>query len=681
MTGDRPNRLYDIVRRQLAAQCQWAGLSADRAEMAGSLFDTFCAESLDGPAELPYRGLSSINADGLPFQWSQSFGAIPRSVRFVCESGYQHTSASVRQSLSIERLAKARAMLGFPIAPWFDSSLLPLIMAGDEMPSHWRSSIWFGVGIANTGAVIKPYFNLNRGSPLDRWKTVGRILRETAHPDCLAKLCELSGAVSKDSWPVGLTVDLGASADPTRMKVYFRSDRVDLSWIERWYSASGYSFHNAAIRSLLDLFPCDGVKFFPEGAFVVALEFHLKSGVVSIKTDIALNKLGYERGGVTEGTRRAVLNIAGENTGVNTWLESLGMGDESATTSPLRFVGVGSEPDRSLHVNVYAEPVIGGLSPPMTSVKGCLTKTLSNPLEAIEQGLAFLARQAKDGHWIDYRLPVGESDAWVTAYVLFRLADVPDELKSSELRRVIDNALNWLTGAQCHGGGWGYSRQIEADADSTSLALLALHRHGRALPEDAVKFLLGCMKSDGMFSTYPKGSGHGVGWESAHLEITLTAWAALKGCVPSEKWNQSVTFIEKAISRGHGPKPYWWVTPLYCDATATSLNELNGKTARSIDNENQIQTRVAINSFEIALSLLSSAAINKSSESNQALVARLMERQQEDGSWPSSAWLRLVNPNCLQPSTTIDSGSLFVDQHAIFTTATALSALLKLQRE
>ncbi len=579
---------------------------------------------------------------------------------------------------------QARAVLDFPNALWFDSFLLPLLATNIKVPIHWRSAMWFGIGIDNTRAVIKPYFNINRGRPLDRWKTIGHILRETSHPDCLVTLCELSRMVSKDSWPVGLTVDLGKSSEPTRMKVYFRSGRVDLSWLQNWYSETGYTFHTPAIRSLLDSFPSDGMKNFPEGTFVVALEFHLKSGAVSIKTDIALNKLGYECADAAEGTRRAIAHIVEDNAGIDTWFESLGIENADDKPTPLRFVGVGSEPDRSLHVNVYAEPAIEWPLQALASPRRSATKAMSNRVAAIERGLDFLSRQAKSKAWTDYRLPVGESDSWVTAYVLFRLADIHAGLVNSELRQRISDALDWLETAQSSGGGWGYNRQIEADADSTSLSLLALHRHGRTLPATAIKFLLSCMDTDGLFSTYPKETGHGGGWESAHLEITFTAWAALKGCLPPATWSQRVAGLVKTLQHGRRPPHYWWVTPRYCDATETCFRELHRRVDDAVTSKIHSEvpsgiptrSRVGTNSFEIALALLSIPATYEKSRVRGALSADLIARQREDGSWPSSAWLRLVNPDCLQPSIKVNSGALFVDQHAIFTTATALSALV-----
>jgi hypothetical protein len=675
VTGEVPDRLFDVVRLQLAAQCRWARLSANQVRVTDSIFEAFCTESLDGAATLPYCGLSSINADGLPFQWSQCFGLGPRTVRFVCEIGRQHTTVDERYVLSLARLTKVRQMLDFPLARWFDSEILMLLKSNDSFPAHWRSAIWIGVGILNSGVVIKPYFNLNCGQPVDRWKTVGCILREIAHPDCLTKLCELSRHVSRDSWPVGLTVDLCKSNEPTRMKIYFRSGKVNLSWLENWYRATGYSFHSSAIRSLLDSFPCEGVKVFPEGAFVVALEFHLQSGLVSIKTDIALNKLGYERANAAEGVRRVVAETARESSGIESWFKSLNIESNGVQVSPLRFVGIGSEPDHTLHVNVYTEPIIELPLPCKALTRNSRLRKMPNRRQAIERSLRFLINQAKDEHWTDFHLPIGESDAWVTAYVLYRLVDVPSCLITPEARRLICDALTWLKSAQSACGAWGYHRHIEADADSTSLALLALQLHGQVVPKSAIRFLLSCMNSDGTFSTYPVGSGLGVGWESAHHEVSCTALLALKGHMPPGTWDKMIRFVRQAKLSRRGTAPYWWLTPLYCDAIQTSLFESQGAVIQSIEPENKAPGRVAFSSFEIALSLLSMSADNSMCVLHRELFARLLEQQEHDGSWCASAWLRLVNPGCLKPTERIDSGSLHVDKRAIFTTSTALSAL------
>ncbi|MFZ2489731.1 MAG: hypothetical protein WAZ19_16615, partial [Anaerolineae bacterium] len=44
--------------------------------------------------------------------------------------------------------------------------------------------------------------------------------------------------------------------------------------------------------------------------------------------------------------------------------------------------------------------------------------------ESLARGVAYLlATQEPDGHWWDFWLPVGASDAWVTAYTALALLD------------------------------------------------------------------------------------------------------------------------------------------------------------------------------------------------------------------------------------------------------------------
>ncbi|HZX27011.1 MAG TPA: hypothetical protein VFF16_08090, partial [Telluria sp.] len=58
------------------------------------------------------------------------------------------------------------------------------------------------------------------------------------------------------------------------------------------------------------------------------------------------------------------------------------------------------------------------------------------------------------------------------------------------------------------------------------------------------------------------------------------------------------------------------------------------------------------------------------------LARRLAEQQREDGGWPPAALLRLTDPAVSAPAETIAAGPSFLDCAGIFTTATAMAALL-----
>jgi hypothetical protein len=85
------------------------------------------------------------------------------------------------------------------------------------------SAIWIGAAPVPGCIVLKPYFNLNRNTPRERWLRIGRMLAELQRPRSLEFLCSISPKVSEGSLPVGLTVDLLPDGTSGRVKAYFRS--------------------------------------------------------------------------------------------------------------------------------------------------------------------------------------------------------------------------------------------------------------------------------------------------------------------------------------------------------------------------------------------------------------------------------------------------------------------------
>jgi len=92
------------------------------------------------------------------------------------------------------------------------------------------------------------------------------------------------------SWPVGISIDILPEGEPGRIKVYFRSEAVTVEWLERWYEAANCISHTTIARRLLDLFPWFSHQPYPEGAFIVSLEFHPPHERPALKTDLAVTK-------------------------------------------------------------------------------------------------------------------------------------------------------------------------------------------------------------------------------------------------------------------------------------------------------------------------------------------------------------------------------------------------------
>src|SRR5947209_6509711 len=93
--------------------------------------------------------------------------------------------------------------------------------------------------------------------------------------------------------------------------------------------------------------------------------------------------------------------------------------------------------------------------------------------EAVIAGITYVTSAWHDRHWADFNLPSGESDVWVTAYVLARLGEIPSEYISFSVRQQIEDALDWLMENRGNDSGWGCHSKSESDADSTAWAVLA----------------------------------------------------------------------------------------------------------------------------------------------------------------------------------------------------------------
>ncbi|MGW4895333.1 hypothetical protein ACWEQL_24140 [Kitasatospora sp. NPDC004240] len=693
-------RLDHLVGGQLRSLAAAARLPHATAERLGAVFEVLTRESLDRATAEAYPGLSRINANGLPFQWSACFSTAgpPAAVRFLCESGTPGTGVRERLELSLDRLGRACRVLGLPGVPgWFTRDVLPTVLPdGRDLPPHWRGALWTGVGAAGPTVALKPYLNLDRDRPLDRWRRVGRVLRALGRERALERLCEVSSQVSAGSWPVGLAVDITPTGEPGRVKTYFRSEGVTAAWLQRWYTAVGAAAHLPAVRELLDAFPHPDRARYPDGAFVLTLEAHPADGVLTLKTDLAVTRWTAGDAPAVRATARLLGRLGLDPAGPAATLAALGAPPAAEDRGEvLRFVGLGYEPDGSRHVNLYLEPppvaplVAPPASPTVESRGGTRRPGPGRPsgpeaAAAVRRGLGWLNRAQQEGRWTDYTLPVGTADAWVTAYVLSQLPGLP-----------ADAALGWLHAARTPGGGWGYNGTCDDDADSTGLAVRALRARGLPVPSGALAVLRRCRHPDGGVATYPPGSLPGGAWAAPTADVTATAVAGLgTGAARAASW----------LLGGRGDdglwRSYWWLTPLY--PTASSLDLLTGglptgdrltgglptggppagPQRRPVTDRALEPTREAVRryvpdgAFETALLLRCRLALG-APEAYETLGA-LLDGQRPDGSWPASAHLRLTAPTVHEPWNVADAGTVHLDHQGILTTATVLGALMAL---
>ncbi len=332
------------------------------------------------------------------------------------------------------------------------------------------------------------------------------------------------------------------------------------------------------------------------------------------------------------------------------------------TEPKYRFIGWGIEPDGRTHLNTYVEPPL----PVSLPAARPLHRARIDPVRrAVARGSEALIDLQTDGHWKDYRLPVGASDSWVTAFVLYW----------SGLPTHSMQAIDWLESSRTTGAGWGFGRQVENDADSTALSIIDLRRAGRRVPRGALTFLRACLVPSGGAATFPvTWSDHGA-WTSANAEITPVVMAAL-GRPHQRELGLARRYMDGTHeTSGPGWPNYWWLTQLYAALLAVTYGYASQ--AHLTQLRSHLSSVEPANAFETALGLR--IALNLGSASLAArFAARLIDEQMRDGRWPGSAVLRLPDPTgSVQGAGTAPT---YIDEGGVVTTAMAVGALHMAER-
>jgi prenyltransferase beta subunit len=304
--------------------------------------------------------------------------------------------------------------------------------------------------------------------------------------------------------------------------------------------------------------------------------------------------------------------------------------------------------------------------------------------EAVERSIAssleyIFLHQSDDGSWVDCQLPPGWSDAWVTAYVGYKLRHVPGRLR----RRTADSTLSaskWLLGNQYPDGGWGYNREAGSDADSTAYAILFLASEGIDVQIRSYKLLMEFQCSDGGFSTY-LATGRTDSWRVSHLDVTPVVLQALL-----TKYVRKTPFIKKGMEYVLKQRTadglwnsFWWDSFLYGTEVNLSLLDAIGARFDKTKTKESLFRVSPKNAFESALLISCVLFIfTELGEPNVLeLVDQLVREQGTDGSWKGVPIIRLTKNGCFEPWTCKDTGTLYPDPKRLITTSTVLESLCK----
>jgi len=321
----------------------------------------------------------------------------------------------------------------------------------------------------------------------------------------------------------------------------------------------------------------------------------------------------------------------------------------------------------------------------LNSLLGSLTRSTD---DAIAAGTAYLqSQQRPDGLWADFVLAPGESDEWVTGYVGSRLAAVEG---TEQCRSLGWNALVQRSSERAW-AGWGFSRAVPTDADSTAWALrlaAAVDESNSAAATQGLDVLQGFRDSAGAFSTYVD-AGPISDFIEAVAGQSLDGWLMPHACVTAAAC--AVTGDFHALEAMQQPDgrwtSYWWssdsfATALACEVVDSALKARGAQWACT-------QLVDALEPFERA-NLVAAAVLGGRADDERVRAAcrMLAIAMRPDGSWKPSAQLRVPDPGEQHPETSGDwvvggrvEGALVVDHRALFTTATVVHALALFQAQ
>jgi hypothetical protein len=298
---------------------------------------------------------------------------------------------------------------------------------------------------------------------------------------------------------------------------------------------------------------------------------------------------------------------------------------------------------------------------------------------SLESGARYLAqRQRPDGHWEDFELPVGSSNAWVTAYVglaLARLGRSP-AAEIAGARDAASRAAAWLDRHRPYDAGWGFNDRTGADADSTAHALLLLRAVGRRVRADDERWLADAWQPGGGFATYRRADG----WGLAHPDVTPVAYRALSR-EQRQRLRPHVVVCVRSSRDADGSWPaYWWRTRHYSTF-------LNGRLARDLGATpsspgavvSHEDSRAVHSVFDLVFVTAATALRAGAASVVNGLLSLLVERQRPDGGWPGARNLRVMRHDAPAPWTH-PAGELYADTHGLITTASAVRLIATMVR-
>jgi hypothetical protein len=285
--------------------------------------------------------------------------------------------------------------------------------------------------------------------------------------------------------------------------------------------------------------------------------------------------------------------------------------------------------------------------------------------EAVASGLEFLFSRRHRGAWSLGSPFTRESAAWVTAYVLTRLGEIPSHNLSFTQRQQVEQSLDWLIQARTPRGGWAFGGSGSPDdADSTAWAITALRQHGRPVPQEALESIHRCRRPDGSFATYPETAKNSAISNRSTADVTAICVRALCA-IDAISSEFLATHLSTGIESGRSRVSSAFVSSTLMDWEPCMAPWFVVNAVRQ-----QVEQQEAEGPWEQALLLRCRMRLQM--QSAWPLAANLRRLQRQNGSWPGSARLATLHAVDRSP---IQRPDEYFDEDGILATVTALSAL------
>ena len=292
--------------------------------------------------------------------------------------------------------------------------------------------------------------------------------------------------------------------------------------------------------------------------------------------------------------------------------------------------------------------------------------------DVITKACNYLLRaQQPDGLWVDYELPVGRSDEWVSAFAGLALIEATN-IGAINARPELTCAAIALTKRQRTTGGWGYNHFCKADTDSTSFVCQFFSHLGWGFDPISILFIEDHWQaSAGCFSTY-KGP---LAWGSGHLDVTPYALLSISDEIKKKILPVFLGKLESHRDFGRGWKSYWWRNSLY--SSLITLELLKKLECISIVLPfTDFKGYTSLDAFDIACLVGIAYYANWEKLIKQSYVSQLIVSQLPNGSWKGSPQLRVTDPGCYEPWVN-PIGECYTDINSVITTSLAIRALIR----